>query len=414
MVGPAVLLSEPVARGLIPMRAALRRHRVPVIQLQATTRAAHYLAVRQTPIVLIVADSPSWAVSAVAVVRQANDAPVVVAGITPTDEQLRELLGAGANLVIDGGANEAALCARIGGFYGAVRRDQRPAVRWLEAEGLRIDLTSRVCVVDGQPVRLSRMEYELLVFLMRRAQQAVPPLEIVTRVWRWNSHDALNTLRIHVGRLRRKLGDDAQAQRFIGSDRAAGYWFQGTVAELSDEPEPAADHRGQALLDARLSSIYAILRASCALDDDAVLGQNVTDAIVGSDHCDAASIFRYDRQHRRSQLVASTGTSPGWAAAMRRGHALEDRFVGPHASHAGRVIQVADITTAAKRYPATATLVKSDQMRSFLVAPIVINGESWGDIGFTKRQPRAFTPQQSLYLQSLADVVALRMAATHA
>ncbi len=96
---------------------------------------------------------------------------------------------------------------------------------------------------------------------------------------------------------------------------------------------------------------------------------------------------------------------------MQQGHVLGEQFVGTHAARVREVVQVADIAVAAKRFPATATLLTADQLRSCLVAPLIVNGRVWGDIGFTKRQPSAFTRHQSAYLRSVADMVALRMSA---
>jgi DNA-binding response OmpR family regulator len=406
MVGPALLVAERVDHGLSVVRTMARRRRIPVLQVQDPLRAASYAAARETPLVLLVAVSPSWAAGAVAGLRASTDAPIVVIGLMPSTDQLIELLDAGANLLIEGLVPERELASRISAFYSATRRETRADVRWLQGGGLQLDLFSRGCSVDGQPVQLSRIEHRLLAHLMQHFQQTLPPEEIVRHVWQWSYGDGLNTLRIHIGRLRRKLDDDPRAPRFVASLRGAGYQFVEPVAQLSSERD-TGDSAAQTTLGARLDGLYEILGSKAS--DLTDLAVTATRAIVSSNHCDAASMFRYEVEAQRSLLVASAGTSTMWNTAMRRGHALSGRFAGSVAATQGNVVQIADIARAAKRFPASATLMSADHLRSCLIVPLLVDGAIWGDVGYAKRQPKAFTPQETDYLRSVTDLLALRI-----
>lgn len=410
MAGPVLVVAERNDNGLTVVRSMARRRRIPILQLHDPRRAASYTAARETPLVLVLAASSGWAAGVVAGVRAGSAAPIVVGGLVPTTDQLVELLDAGANMVFEGMVPERELASRVSAFYDAVRHESGAGVRWLEGGGLRLDLFSRDCTIDGESVGLSRIEHRLLSHLMRHPQQTLAPEEIVRHVWQWSYGDGLNTLRIHVGRLRRKLGDDARDPRFIGSLRGSGYQFLAPVAELCDEREDAAP--ADSTLHSRLTGLYEILEARP--DDVETLAAAATRAIVESNQCDAASVFRYERAARRSTLVASTGTSAMWDAAMRRGHAVSGRFAGSAANTEGNVVQIADMARAAKRFPASATLWSADRLRSCLIVPLIIDGEVWGDIGFAKRQPRAFTPQETDYLRSITELLALKIPAVPA
>jgi DNA-binding response OmpR family regulator len=411
LLGPIVLLAEPGAHGLTRARAVLRRHRLAVLEFDDPRRAASYAAARETPLIVVAPNTPSWAMGAVASLRGASGAPLVAAGLTPSSDELIELLDAGASIVVDASADERELTARLASLYAVVRREAGPSTRWLEAAGLRVDLFTRACTIASGEVQLSRYEYRLLVFLMSRAQQTLGQDEIVRQVWRWNAVDGINTLRIHVGRLRRKLGDDSRAPEFLGSVRGAGYCFLKPVAEVGDDADKASATQREAISAARLRGIYSVVDIAQAAGDVRDLATRATDLVVGTSQCDAASMFRHEADTRRSSLVASTGTSGTWDRAMRDGHVLDTTFIGGQAAAKGSVVQVADLRRAAKRYPASATLMNADQIRSCLVVPIVVKGEVWGDIGFANRQPRAFTPGQTTFLRSVTDLVALRIAA---
>lgn len=410
LIGPVLLLAEQSDQRLVRTRSVLRLHRVATVEMQDAMRGRAYLAVRQSPLLVVVPTTPSWAVSAVAALRATSDAPLVVCGLTPSSDEMTELLGVGATIVIGASVRERELSARIGALYHVVRPEPRDAARWLEAPGLRLDLFSRTVEVDGGPVRLSRNEYRLLVFLMSRAQQTIAPEEILRNVWQWSYGDGKNTLRLHVARLRRKLGDDARKPRFLASLRGAGYRFLEPVAEIGDGKEAGEEDR-ENVLSARLDSLYAILDAVGSVRSVAELGERATAAMVASSACDAASLFRYERDQSRATLVATDGTSGRWKEAMRDGHSLCGDFVGGEAGERGKEVQVADIRRSAKRFPGSAALLSADRLRSCLVMPLRVNGEIWGDIGYVKRQPRAFTPEQATYLRSVSSVIEMKLAA---
>jgi DNA-binding response OmpR family regulator len=405
LVGPVVIAAESNDRALANVRAMVRRQRIAVLQMQDPARVASYVAARDTPLVIVVAATPHWGLGTVASVRRASATPIVVAGVTPSPDELLELLGAGANLVVDGAAGEREIRSRIVGLYSAATQESREGLRWLECDGMRTDLFSRTCSVDDRAVRLSRMEYQLLLFLMTKAQQTIAPEEIVRRVWGWNDGNGLNSLRIHIGRLRRKLGDDARAPRFIASLRGAGYQFVQPVAHVANDTEGSARGDNEVLLEARLQGMYEALAAASDAGDLVDMSRRAMEAVIGSNQCDAAAIFQHDRD--QSRLVASAGTPSGWDAVMSRGHRLSGQFVSGEAATVGNVVQIADIRLAAKRYPASAMLMTSHGQRSCLVVPLKVGGEVWGDVGFVRRQPRAFTPQQTTYLRAITDLMAL-------
>ena len=72
---------------------------------------------------------------------------------------------------------------------------------------------------------LSRKEYDLLAELVRHAGTVVTRQELIERVWDRNWFGSTKTLDVHVGWLRRKLGDDPAAPRFIHTVRRVGFRF---------------------------------------------------------------------------------------------------------------------------------------------------------------------------------------------
>ncbi|OJF13443.1 transcriptional regulator [Couchioplanes caeruleus subsp. caeruleus] len=72
--------------------------------------------------------------------------------------------------------------------------------------GLHLDLRPRTATLDGKLIDLSRLEYELLVFLARNPRQVFGRSQLLGHVW-GHTHTTARTVDVHVSRLRTKLGD---------------------------------------------------------------------------------------------------------------------------------------------------------------------------------------------------------------
>ena len=95
----------------------------------------------------------------------------------------------------------------------------------IEIHELRIDPAARRVVLGGDEVELSRKEYELLFALASRAGTVVTREDLMSEVWDENWFGSTKTLDVHIGWLRRKLGDDAAEPRWIETVRGVGFRF---------------------------------------------------------------------------------------------------------------------------------------------------------------------------------------------
>ncbi|GAB2618304.1 hypothetical protein Aab01nite_32020 [Paractinoplanes abujensis] len=76
----------------------------------------------------------------------------------------------------------------------------------VEPGGLRLDPGARTAMRDGQPLDLSRLEYDLLLFLARHPRQVFSRSQLLAQVW-GHTHTTNRTVDVHVSRLRTKLSD---------------------------------------------------------------------------------------------------------------------------------------------------------------------------------------------------------------
>jgi len=83
-------------------------------------------------------------------------------------------------------------------------------------------------IANGRHVPLTRMEFDLLVYLMRHASRVVPHRELMEQVVRGSHQNDSSLLRVHLTHLRRKLG----TKRAIETVRGRGFRFRGDRAEV--------------------------------------------------------------------------------------------------------------------------------------------------------------------------------------
>jgi two-component system response regulator RegX3 len=97
----------------------------------------------------------------------------------------------------------------------------------LEVGALRLDPARREVTRDGEPLELSRKEFELLHLLMRNAGSVVTRDRLIDEVWDPNWFGSTKTLDVHVSGIRRKLGDDPARPRYLHTVRGVGFRFAG-------------------------------------------------------------------------------------------------------------------------------------------------------------------------------------------
>ncbi len=94
-------------------------------------------------------------------------------------------------------------------------------------EEMRIDPGTRRAFLGEQELDLSLKEFDLLYELASNAGTVVSRDQLMTRVWDENWFGSTKTLDVHIGWLRRKLGDDANKPHWIETVRGIGFRFAG-------------------------------------------------------------------------------------------------------------------------------------------------------------------------------------------
>lgn len=120
------------------------------------------------------------------------------------------------------GAKE--LVARVKAVLRRARSDSPAAsADVLTLDGLTIDQARHEVRRDGEPVDLTALEFELLVTLAESPGRVWSRRQLLERVWGWDWVGDERVVDVHVRNLRKALGDDAAAPRWVATVRGVGY-----------------------------------------------------------------------------------------------------------------------------------------------------------------------------------------------
>jgi two-component system KDP operon response regulator KdpE len=141
------------------------------------------------------------------------------------EEEKVEALELGADDYVTKPFSTRELIARI---RTAVRRVQAPARAEdapIEIGDLRLDPVKRKVTKRGQPLHLTRKEFDILHCLMSRAGRVITYARLLTAVWGADCREEVEYLRTFVRQLRKKIEDDPANPIYLLTDVYVGYRF---------------------------------------------------------------------------------------------------------------------------------------------------------------------------------------------
>ena len=91
---------------------------------------------------------------------------------------------------------------------------------------LHIDSVAQEVLVEGSPVQLTTMEYDLLIYLLKKANQVCSKDQILKHIWGTGYESCLHYVRLYIGRLRRKIERFPKEPDYLISVYREGYYFR--------------------------------------------------------------------------------------------------------------------------------------------------------------------------------------------
>ncbi len=223
-----VVDDEPELREMV--RRYLEAEGFKVIEAVDGDSALEALAISEPDLVLLDVSMPGRdGFETLQELRHSTTMPVIM--LTARAEEIDRVIGltVGADDYVTKPFSPRELVARIRAVLrrstlAGAEEPERP----LTFDGLIVDPLRREVVVDGAPIELSTLEFDLLAALASSPGRVLSRAQLLEKVWGWDYYGVDRVVDVHIANIRKRLHDDPDSPRFIGTVRGVGYKFVGS------------------------------------------------------------------------------------------------------------------------------------------------------------------------------------------
>lgn len=155
-------------------------------------------------------------------IRARSTVPIIVLSVRSEEREKIRALDSGANDFVTKPFATGELLARVRAILRFVS-DAPGNTGVLECGALCMDLDAHRVMLNGEAVKLTPREFDLLALLMRHPGRVHTHASLLREIWGGTHEADTHYLRIYVRQLRKKLGDDPLSPRFIVNEPGIGY-----------------------------------------------------------------------------------------------------------------------------------------------------------------------------------------------
>ncbi|GLI95446.1 response regulator [Methylocystis echinoides] len=156
--------------------------------------------------------------------RTFSKTPILILSARDREAEKIAALDAGADDYVEKPFGIGELLARLRTALRHVSQGDREQAK-IETVGLCIDLSQHIVTKNGEVVKLTPKEYDVLTTLARHAGRLLTHRQILTAVWGPAHQEDTQYLRVFVGQLRAKIEDEPAAPKIIATEPGVGYRF---------------------------------------------------------------------------------------------------------------------------------------------------------------------------------------------
>ena len=209
---------------------SLSAHGYGVVEAENGNRALEVAAVQKPDIIVLDLGLPDMdGKEVIRKLREWTTIPILVLSVRTDEQEKVEALDKGANDYVTKPFGIAELLARLRALTRIHKMETGQINEAVFTQGpLKIDYAARTVELDGQSVKLTQKEYDLLRILTRNAGKVLTHDFLLRQVWGPAQTNQAQHLRVHMGNLRQKLNDDPANPSFILTEPRVGYRFRST------------------------------------------------------------------------------------------------------------------------------------------------------------------------------------------
>jgi two-component system KDP operon response regulator KdpE len=158
--------------------------------------------------------------------REWSDVPILVLSAHGLEKDKVLALDDGADDYLTKPFGMDELLARVRAALRRQRRGQAEDEATVTVGDIEIDFVRRIVSRQGEEVRLTPLEYDVLRYLAAHADRVITHRQILAHVWGPENAEETQYLRVHIGHLRQKLERDPARPQFLVTEPGIGYRFR--------------------------------------------------------------------------------------------------------------------------------------------------------------------------------------------
>ncbi len=158
-------------------------------------------------------------------IRENDATPIIVLSARNNENDKVEALDLGANDYVTKPFGTEELLARV---RAALRNSRQFAGEGgvrnsFTTNGLVIEYDSRRIMVNGEEVKLTQTEYNIVELLSVHAGRVLTYTEIINKIWRYADSGSIKKLQVNMANIRKKLGEKPGENQYIANELGVGY-----------------------------------------------------------------------------------------------------------------------------------------------------------------------------------------------
>ncbi len=157
-------------------------------------------------------------------IRETSNIPILFISVRTDDFDKIIALGVGGDDFIEKPYSLSVLVAKV---KATLRRCYQVENDLLKIDDIEIDIKSRMIKVNQIILDMTVKEYDLLLYLIRNRNKAIPKETLYDEIWGQNNMGELNTLTVHIRKIREKIEKDPSNPQYIKTIWGIGYKFEG-------------------------------------------------------------------------------------------------------------------------------------------------------------------------------------------
>ncbi|WP_410512279.1 response regulator [Paenibacillus sp. BR2-3] len=218
-----IIDDEPQIRKLLKL--TLKAHHFEINESSTGEDGAYQASIAHPDLIVLDLGLPD--ISGMEVLRRIREwsrVPIIVLTAKDREEDKIVALDSGADDYVTKPFGMGELVARIRVALRHVAKSANEPI--LQFGNLMIDLAQRSVELDGNRVKLTPTEYDLLKILASNAGKVITQRQLLQEVWGGHHYESdSHYLRIYIGHLRKKLEEEPTRPKFIVTEPGIGYRF---------------------------------------------------------------------------------------------------------------------------------------------------------------------------------------------